>query len=40
MPKSEEFVEFVNMEIDKTKPLYSESDIISPTRFFYQNTLP
>jgi hypothetical protein len=31
--ESEEFVEFVNMEIDKTKPLYSESDIIKATRY-------
>ena len=31
--ESEEFVEFVNMEIDKTKPIYSESDIIKATRY-------
>ena len=31
--ESEEFVEFVNMEIDKTKLLYSESDIIKATRY-------
>ena len=31
--KSKEFVEFVNGEIDKTKPIYSETDIIQATRY-------
>jgi len=31
--ESEEFVEYVNAEIDSTKPLYSESDIIGATRY-------
>jgi len=31
--ESDEFVEYVNMEIDKTKPLYSESDIMGATRY-------
>ena len=31
--ESEEFVEYVNAEIDSTKPLYSESDISSATRY-------
>tara|TARA_B100000963_G_C22052465_1_gene420156 strand:- start:149 stop:463 length:315 start_codon:yes stop_codon:yes gene_type:complete len=30
---SPEYVEYVNMEIEKTKPIYSESDIISATRY-------
>jgi hypothetical protein len=31
--QSEEFVEFVNGEIDSTKPRYSEFDIMSATRY-------
>jgi len=31
--ESQEFVEYVNAEIDSTKPLYSESDIIGATRY-------
>ena len=31
--ESKEFVEYVNAEIDSTKPLYSESDIIGATRY-------
>ena len=31
--ESEEFVEYVNAEIDSTKPLYSESDIMGATRY-------
>ena len=31
--ESKEFVEYVNAEIDSTKPLYSESDISSATRY-------
>jgi len=31
--QTEEFVEYVNGEIDSTKPRYSESDIISATRY-------
>ena len=31
--KSKEFVEYVNGEIDSTKPRYSESDIMSATRY-------
>ena len=31
--ESEEFVEYVNAEIDSTKPLYSESDIMRATRY-------
>ena len=31
--KSEEFVEYVNGEIDSTKPKYSESDIMGATRY-------
>ena len=30
---SDAFVEYVNREIDKTKPLYSESDIMNATRY-------
>ena len=30
---SPEFVEFVNGEIDNTKPIYSEHDIMSATRY-------
>jgi hypothetical protein len=31
--QSNEFVEYVNGEIDSTKPRYSESDIMSATRY-------
>ena len=31
--ETEEFVEYVNGEIDSTKPRYSESDIMSATRY-------
>ena len=31
--ESDEFVEYVNREIDKTKPQYSESDIMGATRY-------
>ena len=31
--QSDEFVEYVNGEIEKTKPIYSESDIMSATRY-------
>ena len=31
--QSDEFVEYVNREIDKTRPLYSESDIMGATRY-------
>ena len=31
--ESEEFVEYVNAEIDSTKPIYSESDIMGATRY-------
>lgn len=31
--ESEEFVEYVNREIDSTKPLYSEADIMGATRY-------
>ena len=31
--ESQEFVEYVNAEIDSTKPLYSESDIMGATRY-------
>ena len=31
--QTEEFVEYVNGEIDSTKPRYSESDIMSATRY-------
>lgn len=31
--ESEEFVEYVNREIDSTKPLYSEADIMEATRY-------
>ena len=31
--KTEGFVEYVNGEIDSTKPRYSESDIMSATRY-------
>ena len=31
--QSDEFVEYVNREIDKTRPLYSESDIMNATRY-------
>ena len=31
--QTEEFVEYVNGEIDMTKPRYSESDIMSATRY-------
>ena len=31
--KTEGFVEYVNAEIDSTKPLYSESDIMGATRY-------
>lgn len=31
--ESEKFVEFVNREIDLTKPQYSESDIMNATRY-------
>ena len=31
--ESDEFVEYVNAEIDSTKPLYSESDIMGATRY-------
>ena len=31
--ESQVFVEYVNREIDSTKPLYSESDISSATRY-------
>jgi len=31
--QTEEFVEYVNGEIDSTKPRYSESDIIGATRY-------
>ena len=34
--KSEEFVEYVNSEIDNLKPLYSESDIMGATRYASQ----
>lgn len=35
--KTEEFVEYVNGELDSTKPLYSESDIMSATRYASQS---
>ena len=35
--QSEEFVEYVNAEIDSTKPIYSESDIMSATRYASQS---
>ena len=31
--ESKEFVEYVNAELDSTKPLYSESDIMGATRY-------
>ena len=31
--ESEEFVEYVNREIDSVKPQYSESDIMNATRY-------
>jgi hypothetical protein len=31
--QTEQFVEYVNGEIDSTKPRYSESDIMSATRY-------
>ena len=31
--ESQEFAEYVNAEIDSTKPLYSESDIMGATRY-------
>lgn len=31
--ESDEFVEYVNRELDTTKPQYSESDIMSATRY-------
>lgn len=31
--ESKEFVEYVNGELDNTRPLYSESDIMSATRY-------
>jgi hypothetical protein len=31
--KSEEFIEYVNAEIDNTKPIYSETDIMRATRY-------
>ena len=31
--KSKEFVEYVNAELDSTRPRYSEHDIMSATRF-------
>ena len=31
--ESQEFVEYVNREIDSTKPLYSEADIMGATRY-------
>lgn len=31
--ETQEFVEYVNGEIDSTKPRYSESDIMSATRY-------
>jgi hypothetical protein len=31
--ESDEFVEYVNGEIEKTKPRYSESDIMNATRY-------
>jgi hypothetical protein len=31
--ESPEFVEYVNMEIEKTKPIYSEADIMGATRY-------
>lgn len=31
--ESDEFLEYVNREIDKTKPQYSESDIMGATRY-------
>ena len=34
--ESQEFVEYVNAEIDSTKPLYSESDIMGATRYAYK----
>ena len=34
--KTEGFVEYVNGEIDMTKPRYSESDIMSATRYASQ----
>jgi len=34
--KSDEFVEYVNSEIDNLKPIYSESDIMSATRYASQ----
>ena len=38
---SPEFVEFVNGEIDNTKPIYSEHDIMSATRYASQQiTIP
>ena len=34
--KSNEFVEYVNSEIDNLKPIYSESDIMGATRYASQ----
>lgn len=39
--KSDEFVEYVNGEIDSTRPRYSENDIMSATRYASQHiTIP
>jgi hypothetical protein len=37
--KTEGFVEYVNGEIDMTKPRYSESDIMSATRYASQSII-
>jgi len=39
--ESDEFVEYVNGEIDSTRPRYSESDIMNATRYASQQiTIP
>ena len=35
--ESDEFVEYVNRELDTTKPQYSESDIMGATRYAYKS---
>ena len=35
--QSDEFVEYVNGEIEKTKPIYSESDIMGAIRYASQS---
>ena len=37
--QTEKFVEYVNGEIDSTKPKYSESDIMSATRYASKSTI-